>query len=260
MRVWPYLFSPAGDAIYPSVLWAKGLDFETTYMWSNMKLTMIMINWCYIHTSVPYTVKPWHSGYSLYYSKHCPSYYGTIVVIVSVEWRGDTISQPLLVYHDEITAFNGGGTLICQSETLMQGWHFPNGNSVNMASPDIGGFQQFTARTATVLYRNQDMPLTANTSLNGLWSCRLNGDESGAIPVGIYSRGGGEWVCACKLKVLLKLMYPAKPLILIFMKRLLPRDYSYKQSMYFATVYFPMVITIFKHLRQFPDFSYELWP
>ena len=111
---------------------------------------------------------------------------------VLVTWRGATINEtPLMVYHDEISAFSGDDTLECRSDTFSQGWYFPNGNSVNFFTSDISGFQQFVIGPTAVLHRNPNVPLTANTSLNGLWSCRAFGAENGAIPVGIYSRGGG---------------------------------------------------------------------
>ena len=50
-------------------------------------------------------------------------------------------------------------------------------------TPDIGHLSCFSNRP--------DEALT-DAAANGLWTCRLNGGGSTAVPVGIYARGGGE--------------------------------------------------------------------
>ena len=42
------------------------------------------------------------------------------------------------------------------------------------------------------LSTNQPTEVNTRALANGLWTCRLNGGVSGAVPVEIYARGGGE--------------------------------------------------------------------
>ena len=42
------------------------------------------------------------------------------------------------------------------------------------------------------LSNNQPTEVNTRALANGLWICRLNGGVSGAVPVEIYARGGGE--------------------------------------------------------------------
>ena len=111
---------------------------------------------------------------------------------MSADVNGTTITGPTLVYHDEVPR-SVSSMVICRSAVAL--WHFPNGNSVDQfdATSNEDFLQLLVISTGTSrLIRHREVSALTNTSLNGLWSCRLNGDESGAISVGIYSSGGGE--------------------------------------------------------------------
>ena len=111
---------------------------------------------------------------------------------MSAEVDGSTITGPTLIFHDEIVR-SFTSMMICRTPGAL--WHFPNGNSVDqiVAKVDLNqDFQQLILRDTSRLIRIKDASELTNISLSGLWSCRLNGSESGATPIGIYSRGGGE--------------------------------------------------------------------
>ena len=121
-------------------------------------------------------------------------------------WNGTTITGPVLIYQDEITSDNRvnvetdpplNGTLICRHETLAQvGWHFANAQALS-TNPDFHFRQRRTGTTATPsvsrLTTNRPDQSLENVIANGLWTCRLDGDISNAISVGIYIRGGGNY-------------------------------------------------------------------
>ena len=123
---------------------------------------------------------------------------------VTVTWNGTTITGPVLIFQDELVrddrtnvlATPRDGTLICRSENQARvGWQFANGGLVQGITTDH--FRQrrtATSATPSVSRLTTDRPDEALTSAgaNGLWSCRLNGGFSTAVPVGIYARGGGE--------------------------------------------------------------------
>ena len=109
----------------------------------------------------------------------------------------------MLIYQDEIIPDNRddpplNGTLICRHETQAQvGWHFANGQALSSTSTTNHFRQRRTGTSATpsvsrLTTNQEDQPLT-NVIANGLWTCRLDGAVSGAIPVGIYVRGGGNY-------------------------------------------------------------------
>ena len=126
---------------------------------------------------------------------------------MTATWNGTTITDPVLIYQDEIISDNRDnvetdppldGTLICRHETLAQvGWHFANGQALSYTST-INHFRQRRTGTTTTpsvsrLTTNQEDQPLENVIANGLWTCRLDGAVSGAIPVGIYVRGGGKY-------------------------------------------------------------------
>ena len=123
-----------------------------------------------------------------------------------MNWNGTTITDPVLIYQDEIISDNRDnvetdppldGTLICRHETQAQvGWHFANAQNLT-TNPNFHFRQRRTGTTATpsvsrLTANQEDQPLE-NVAANGLWTCRLDGDFNGAIPVGIYIRGGGNY-------------------------------------------------------------------
>ena len=124
---------------------------------------------------------------------------------VTVTWNGTTITGPVLIFQNEIVrddrtnvlATPMDGTVICRSENQAQViWQFANGVFVSTNSTTNHFRQRRTSSSATpsVSRLTTNRPNEANTSAaaNGLWTCRLNGGISTAVPVGIYARGGGE--------------------------------------------------------------------
>ena len=127
-----------------------------------------------------------------------------IIIIVTVTWNGTTITGPVLIFQDELVrddrtdvlATPLDGTLICRSEnTATIGWHFANGGTLSITS-DFHFRQRQTGTGVTPsvsrLSTNQPTQVDTRALANGLWTCRLNEGASGAVPVGIYARGGGE--------------------------------------------------------------------
>ena len=123
---------------------------------------------------------------------------------MTVTWNDTAITGPVLIYQDEIIQDNRDvltipldGTVRCISENqAIVGWHFTNGNLVSPSIFSINFRQSRTGSGETPsvsrLSTNQpDVSLTAD-SANGLWTCRLNGGISDAVPVGIFARGGGK--------------------------------------------------------------------
>ena len=125
---------------------------------------------------------------------------------VSVTWNGTTITGPvtMLIFQDELVRDDRtnvvdtpmDGTLICRSENQAQaGWHFANGVGLHPLSTTNHFRQRRTSTSATPsvtrLTTNRPDEALTSTANNGLWTCRLNGELRGAVPVGIYARGGG---------------------------------------------------------------------
>ena len=107
---------------------------------------------------------------------------------MSIRWRGDAISDRMIIFHDEISrVFLSGDDLACEPGGNL--WHFPNGTVVGNASRDSReDFVQFQFSSGTHLTRNGEVSELSNNSLNsGLWTCRLGNDSA---HVGIYQRGG----------------------------------------------------------------------
>ena len=122
-------------------------------------------------------------------------------------WNGTTITSPVLIYQDEILVDPTGvistisslPVLVCTSQDQTGvNWHLPGGDLVNIGLPFSfslsGDFNQFrsTAGTVSGLSRNRTDVVCTDAATNGLWTCRLNGEASGAVSVGIYARGGGK--------------------------------------------------------------------
>ena len=102
------------------------------------------------------------------------------------------ITEPRLLYHDEIPAsLVRDDALRCISAGTS--WHFPNGSLVDEFSDTSDKyFQQIMLSADSRLNRNILAPVPTEDDLNGLWTCRLRGNEAGVIPIGIYQRGRGE--------------------------------------------------------------------
>ena len=109
-----------------------------------------------------------------------------IPIIVTAELNRTVVTHPpIAIFHDEVPEVINPPSPVCRSAGAR--WHFPNGNSVSTMAG--GEFRQLVTPTAAALVRLVDASEITNHTFSGLWSCC---DESGAIPLGIYSRGGGE--------------------------------------------------------------------
>ena len=112
---------------------------------------------------------------------------------MSVRLNGTAISDRAVIFHHEVENTAQNRNLVCQSNTSVVSWHYPNGTAVG---PFIGGSEnddylqfQLTPNARDVfLIRNID-PVDID---NGLWTCRL-GEEF--VPVGIYQKGGKCYCC-----------------------------------------------------------------
>ena len=131
------------------------------------------------------------------------------VFTVTVTWNGTAITGPVLIFQDELVrddrtnvlATPVDGTVICRSENQAQvGWHLANGSIVQAGTTGNQLRQRRTSSSTTStpsvsrLSTNRSDGALTSTAANGLWTCRLNGGFTGAVPVGIYARGGGEIV------------------------------------------------------------------
>ena len=113
------------------------------------------------------------------------------------------VTEPRLLYHDEVpTSLAMADSLRCISAGAS--WHFPNGSIVDEFSGLEGNyFQQRILSAESRLARNILAPVPTEDDVNGLWTCRLRGNETGAIPLGISTQiGGGKnlltrYVCMC---------------------------------------------------------------
>ena len=124
---------------------------------------------------------------------------------MTVTWNGTTITGPVLIFQDElvrddrtdVSATPMDGTVICRSENQAQvGWQFANGHIVSTTSTSNHFRQRRTGSSTTPsvsrLTTNRPDEALTDAAANGLWTCRLNGAGSTAVPVGIYARGGGR--------------------------------------------------------------------
>ena len=97
-------------------------------------------------------------------------------------------NPPIAIFLDEVPDVANTPSPLCRSRAR---WHFPNGDPV---STMVGGrFAQQLGTDSSVLVRFVNASEVTDHTFSGLWSCRLEGDESGAVPLGIYSRGRGEY-------------------------------------------------------------------
>ena len=121
-----------------------------------------------------------------------------ITCTVRVTWKGSVINGPKLIYQDEMN----DNLLECVSSIQAQvGWHYAGGQLVSTTSM-TNHYRQERTSTGEIpsrakLIANRPNDALTSTAGNGLWSCRLNAGFPGAVPVGIYARGGGNFLRAC---------------------------------------------------------------
>ena len=125
---------------------------------------------------------------------------------MTVTWNGTLITGPVLIYQDEILvnpfaslsiSSSLPNSLVCMSGQMRVFWHLPNSDLVNITISLIpsGDFKQYRSAAGNVsgLSSNRAGIIRTDAGTNGLWTCRLNGEARGAVPVGIYVRVGGEY-------------------------------------------------------------------
>ena len=124
-----------------------------------------------------------------------------VIITVSVTWKGSVINDPKLIYQDEM---NDNQLFCVSSDQAQVGWHSPGGHFVSTTSTTNHYRQKRTAtgeipsRANLISIANRPNDPLTSTAGNGLWSCRLNAGFGGAVPVGIYARGGGRiFLCVC---------------------------------------------------------------
>ena len=112
----------------------------------------------------------------------------TFVPLPTVTFNGTTITGPTLIYRDEVSTSSFVGNLFCSSSSVGASWHFPNGTAVGFTL-GTDRFLQFEQRGSGLSLQHYLLGEEL-ASDNGLWTCRLNSSSNGAIPIGIYQRGG----------------------------------------------------------------------
>ena len=105
---------------------------------------------------------------------------------MSLSWNGTTVSAPILIFHDEVARSTRESDLICESNTTVASWNYPNGTTVAPLADISDDYVQFQFRTFADLIRNKDAADISPLN-NGVWTCQL-GDMF--VSAGIYQRGG----------------------------------------------------------------------
>ena len=109
-------------------------------------------------------------------------------------WNGNTITGPVLIYHDEVLSVssignpNRPGALVCKIDRVdTVAWYWPQGFFV-LVRPSERDFEQLRTDNGSVslLSRTTTYTPTISPNRNGLWTCRQS-DEW--IPIGLFSRG-----------------------------------------------------------------------
>ena len=131
--------------------------------------------------------------------------------IVSVTWGGTTLTGPTLIFHDELILdgtnpppllvgdVNRQRALVCRSETRIRAsWRTTDGLIFSDTTSRTGTIQQIRTDSNTVPSLSRLSRGTTNVETdpdyNGLFTCRVNNDDTSFVHVGIYARGGGEEV------------------------------------------------------------------
>ena len=105
---------------------------------------------------------------------------------MSVRWNGTAVSDRAVIFHDDVARSFSTSNLMCQSNTTVASWHYPNGTAVGPRNASDDDYVQIQIQRDVDLLRNKDVT-EINPLNNGLWTCRL-GDF--IFPIGIYLRGG----------------------------------------------------------------------
>jgi len=125
-----------------------------------------------------------------------------------VTWNGTTITDPVLIFHDEVLADassdtlgdpNRDGALVCSTTTPK--WHITTSNPV----VESGSYfvEQIISGTMSRLAfvnedgRQVDGSIRTDAATNGLWQCRSNYNAATEVVVGLYARGGKD-IRSCK--------------------------------------------------------------
>ena len=118
------------------------------------------------------------------------------IAALSAIWCGTTVSGPLLIFLHEIYSTSDSSSNSKNLSCISGAWRYPNDTKVtNSSSSHIYQLSLLLGHMQNVLFRSSAHS-QSDASLNGLWTCRRNGDFTTAIPVGLYQRGQGELICS----------------------------------------------------------------
>ena len=95
------------------------------------------------------------------------------------------MTGPLLIFHSEIPNTDNDSGLICSHPTRTDvAWHIANGGRLNESGGTFNNIISNGGRQAQI---RRGTPNRDERSLDGLWTCRLNGAAgAGAFHVGVY--------------------------------------------------------------------------
>jgi hypothetical protein len=132
------------------------------------------------------------------------------MAVLFVTKNGTLVSGPVFIYHDELMEFftladnSTSDALVCHSTSNQTSlWHLENGEYVRRFQ--VGGADHgylpggpvtdviqilHTPGMSRLMSRHDDRARNSELA-NGLITCRLDGAEEGAIPVGLYHRERG---------------------------------------------------------------------
>ena len=115
------------------------------------------------------------------------SLFTSCIIIVTVTWQGETVTDPLVIYHSEIQQNVTNNSLTCSHTSGPVAWYLAIMN-VRLVTHSPGTFINVITnggRQAQIWRGTHDG--RDESRFDGLWTCRLNGTTgAGAFHVGIY--------------------------------------------------------------------------
>lgn len=120
---------------------------------------------------------------------------------VYVTWKGTEVTNPLLVFHDEIQVINNtyaretgslnasGEPLFCASKSNAGvAWHFTDGTQVPDSPATVFQQERNTLNFSQAWLSRGIAMYDISDRSNGLWMCRVNESADGEMLIGIYYR------------------------------------------------------------------------
>ena len=111
-----------------------------------------------------------------------------ILCIVTVTWQGTPVTEPLLIFHDEISQTVNSNSLKCNHPTGPVAWYLAVRNTKLTTDVTVGTFLNVINNEGTqAQLRRGTIDRGEESAFDGLWTCRLNGASNAtAFHVGIY--------------------------------------------------------------------------